>query len=279
MAAPELAAPAAPPPPARRGPPLIGDVNVLEASIGARGSGKSTAQCDRAAELVDEWGGAYVIGHSLGQRLPDKLPDGTALPITYHQTIAALDRGLRRAPGRWHVLAPTLPEQGGPPIENRESADDLIRYVIRLGSAIGAAAYRDAHPMSYLTRKVGRTTGLPATPIVLLIDEGIAVDGAGTSRRSSDKWFLEFIYSLRHLHVALLYAVQEPTARSWRVLEAATAINIYQTQHRWALEALRAAGADEEQIARIKSLDLYERVTVYGGARKREQAPAPEAAP
>ena len=77
--------------------PEVGSWNHLEACIGQRGTGKSTFQCYRALELSRIANGAYVIGHSLGARLPSKLPaelGGTTLPIVYHPTIDKLERAL-----------------------------------------------------------------------------------------------------------------------------------------------------------------------------------------
>ncbi len=264
----------APPPPGKIEPPRIGTWNHLEASVGARGSGKSTDQCERADELAHEAGGAYIIGHSLGQRLPERFLDGRKIPIVYHQTIANLARGLQRHPEKWHVLAPALPEEGGPPLDKRESADDLIKYVIRLSSSIRKRAWQNANPWKFW-RAGTRTLDIPCPPIILVIDEGIAVDAAGKGKRESDKWFLEFVYGLRHHHVAMLYAIQEPTARSWRVIEASTALHVYQLRHEWALQAIRAAGADDVMMERIRNLDIYEHVTILGGAQRKKPPEIP----
>ena len=115
--------------------PKIGEWNILEASIGQRGMGKSTYQCRRVWELTREAGGAYVIGHSLGARLPERLPKelgGHELPITYHHTIAELERGLRRKPDRWHILAPPLAGEGGSKITGASKRERKPRVEITL---------------------------------------------------------------------------------------------------------------------------------------------------
>jgi hypothetical protein len=76
------------------------------------------------------------------------------------------------------------------------------------------------------------------------------------------------IYSLRHLHVALLYAIQEPSARSWRLLEAATQIHVFRVRHAWALNAIQAAGATEVEIQQIEILQPYQHVTLEQEAIK-----------
>jgi len=250
--------------------PIVGEWNVLEASIGQRGCGKSTYQAARAHELAIEAGGAYVIGHSLGQRMPERLPPELGLgdiklPIVYHTSIAKLEKGLNRDPGKWHILAPPLPEERGHHDGNEpvDTADDLLRWSVRLSFAIRKQAWQREHPMRFW-RDGQRTLGLRATPIIMILDEGIAVEAASTGARSrgDDKWFLQYIYSLRHMHIALLYSIQEPTSRSWRVLEAATAIHVFKSKHQWSLNAIEACGASPEQMEEIRALRPFERVTL-----------------
>jgi hypothetical protein len=243
--------------------PTIGTWNHLESSLGQRGMGKSTHQALRAWELCKEAGGAYVIGHSLGGRLPTKLPaeyGGMELPIVYHETIAALDRGLRRHPGKWHILAPPIH------LDSEETADDLIRYVIRFSRAIRKKAWERAHPFGMRGARLWRDNvnheGVECTPIVLLIDEGIAVESAGSSRKDKNTWFLKFLYSLRHLHVALLYAIQDASARSWRLLEQSTTLWVFAVRHQWALQSIQAAGASRDEIDQVRRLRKYDFVKI-----------------
>jgi hypothetical protein len=242
--------------------PTIGEVNVLEASVGQRGAGKSTLQCERAYDLSVEFGGAYVIGHSLGGRLPRALPDGTVLPIEYHESIARLERGLRRRPDRWHILAPPIDYKG-----HRDTCDELLQFVVRFSESVKRDAWRKLHPFGFYksTKHMG---DVHATPTIVLIDEGIAVEAAGPSRKDRNTWFLEFLYSLRHMHVALLYAIQDASARSWRVLEQATAIHVFSIRHAWALQSIQAAGATPAEIERIRHLPTP--AQLKSGERKHE---------
>lgn len=248
----------------KTGRPTIGEWNHLEASIGQRGMGKSTFQCRRALDLQADARGAYVIGHSLGARLPRQLPKelgGNVLPITYYDSIAKLERGLRRHPERWHILAPPLPGEGRKSLLKADTADDLLRFVIRFSTAIRKAAWQKANPMRFWKSTVNYE-GVECAPIIVIIDEGIAVEAAGTSRKEDNRWFLQFLYSLRHLHCALLYAIQDATARSWRVLEQATAIHVFAVRHAWALQAIQASGATPEEIERIRGLTKFHHVTL-----------------
>ncbi len=243
--------------------PEVGTWNHLEASIGQRGMGKSTWQCKRVLDLSREAGGAYVIGHSLGARLPLKLPKelgGEVLPITYHESIARLERGLRSKPDRWHILAPPLPGESSLS-GRRDTADDLLLFATRFSSALRKAAWNKLHPLKWWKPNVDMT-GVRATPIIVIVDEGIAVEAAGPSRKDTNKWFLEFLFSLRHLHVALLWAIQDASARSWRVLEQANEIYAFSIRHAWALQNIQAAGATPEEIDRIRTLPPHEHVRI-----------------
>jgi hypothetical protein len=241
----------------------IGKWNHLETALGQRGMGKSTHQCVRAMELQIDAGGAYVIGHSIGGRLPTRLPaeyGGHVLPITYHETIDALARGLRRHPERWHILAPSISTDGRAP---RETADDLIKFVIAFSRKVRKRAWEKKYPFGMEGARFGwrdnvSHEGVLAPPIILIIDEGIAIEAAGVSRKEDNRWFLQFLYSLRHYHIALLYAIQDASARSWRILEQATILWIFAIRHRWALQSIEAAGASEDDVNRIRHLREYE---------------------
>lgn len=254
--------------------PAVGEVNMLEAFIGARGHGKSTYQCVRAYEASREWGSAYVIGHSFGQRLPEKLPDvyyrGPRLPIVYHPSLDKLNRGLHKDPSKWHILAPPSGAEAraaGVDMHARDTADDLLQYAEDLSLAIRKQAWWRANPWRlYMPRSV-RFLGLQAPPVIVLIDEGVAVAAAkgGADKRADTRhdWFQEYLFSLRHNHIALFYAIQNPSSRSWKLLEQATALHCFKLQHEWALNEIRAAGgATPEEIAEIGALRHFDHVTL-----------------
>jgi hypothetical protein len=271
----------------------VGEVNVLEATLGQRGKGKSTHQCHRAYELVREYGGAYVIGHSLGARLPAKLPaelGGHELPIEYHFHVRDLDKAMRARPNKWHIIAPPMLGDTKRGRVECSTADDMIHYSMRLSQSLRDRAYDRAklrRERPILEPKIRNYDGLQCAPIIVIIDEGIAVSAANTSKgaksRIEQQWFQEWLFSLRHLHTALLYAVQNPTARSWYILSEATEIDVFYIRHQWALNAVQAAGATSEQIDEIRRLDPHEYVViddVSASPAEIEQAadaaPAPE---
>jgi hypothetical protein len=252
--------------------PTVGKVNVLEATLGQRGKGKSTHQCARALELQREYGCGFVIGHSLGARLPAKLPaelGGDTLPIEYHYNVRELDKALRARPNKWHIIAPPMISDPKRNTVETSTADQLIGYSMRLSQSLRDAAYTKAklrRERPLIDPKIKSYDGLPCTPVIVVIDEGIAVKSANTGKGSKDKsgqdWFFEWLISLRHLHTALLYAVQNPTARSWYILSEATEIDCFYIRHQWALNAVMAAGATSEQIDEVRSLPPYEYIVI-----------------
>lgn len=240
---------------------LIGEVNRLAVLIGARGTGKSTW----ASHLVLRWQrelGAYVIGHSLGGRLPPVLPaelGGFRLPIQYHESLKTMRSGLYWHPERWHILAPRPGSSTG------ATADDLLHFAQDMSEAIRRRAW-EAKPGNWRWRHNVDHTGVDAPPIIVDIDEGVAVEGAGVSRKDDNRWFLEFLASLRHMHIAMVWSQQDPTARSWRILEQATDLYVFREHHQWALNALRAAGATEEQIELIRRMPEHRHLHIRPGS-------------
>lgn len=252
--------------------PVVGQWNVLEATIGQRGMGKSTWQCKRAMDLVREAGGhCYVIGHSLGARLPVRLPDeygGQTLPIVYHRTMKELDAGLRKAPASWHILAPPLPlllTQAEREQLVQATCDDLIHYSVQLSQQLRDRAYDREHQYELRGKKGTRDyNGLKCPAIVIIVDEGIAVESAGKGddkkTRGARDWFLQWIYSLRHLHTALLYAIQNATARNWQLLSEATAVVVFRVKHQWAINAVQAAGGSRAEMLAVRKLEPHEHI-------------------
>jgi hypothetical protein len=251
--------------------PVVGKWNILEATIGQRGMGKSTWQCHRARQLVREAGGhAYVIGHSLGARLPKELPPslgGGKLPIEYHRDLKSLDAGLRARPGNWHILAPPLrllltKQQRAELIQS--TCDDLIHYSAQLSQQLRDRAYDRDHGFELNKPATRDYDGLKCPAIIIIVDEGIAVEsaGKGDDKKSRDNrdWFLEWIYSLRHLHTALLYAIQNATARNWQILSEATAVYVFRVKHQWALNAIQAAGGSSAEMKRARKLPPHEHI-------------------
>jgi hypothetical protein len=272
--------------------PRVGDVNCLEASIGNRGEGKSTLQATRAYELQRQYNG-IVLGHSFGRRMPNALPTGIyggeRLPLRYYRSVDQLEIGLRKHPRDWHFIAPPLKYEDPAPHLRRSSADELLQYAMRLSFALRWQAWRRANPSSWaaLTGRLPKNgvdfKGLRVPPVIVVIDEGIAVGAAaggerGKRKEEDSEWFVEMTTSMRHLHMCLLYALQEPTMRSWRILAQATRVNVFYIEHEWALNAIRASGASIDQIDEIRALRPFEHVQLTFGRDRVQNADAIAAA-
>lgn len=265
------------PPPTPGKPPRarVGEFNHLIINIGARESGKSVYGCIRARQLQAEAGGALVVGHSLGHRVPSVLPNGTRIPVEYHRNIEQLERAQRRRPNNWHIIGPPLADEDQRPDLPRSSADDLIHWTVRLSYAIRSQAWLRSDRSGWrltVPDKGADFTGLEATPIIIMLDEGAAVGGAAGGDRGKGEgtdWFREILISLRHCHVGIILNIQSANMKSWRLLEQATEVNCFQVVHQYAINSLRDAGASEEQIEQVKHLDLYERVTFYPVAKRK----------
>jgi len=254
--------------------PRVGEVSILECFLGNRGMGKSTYQAVRAWEAQREYGSAYVIGHSLGMRMPERLPasyyGGPTLPIRYHHTIKSLDAGLRKRPSDWHILAPPSGAEArasGVDPDERDTADGLLKYAEDLSLAVRKQAWWREHPWALtLPRRGVRYLGLQAPPVIVVIDEGVAVQAAksGADKRADKRhdWFAEYLFGLRHNHIALFYAIQNPSARTWKLIEQSTAIHCFKLKHEWALNEVRAAGASPQEIEQIARLEKFDFVTL-----------------
>jgi hypothetical protein len=142
-----------------------------------------------------------------------------------------------------------------------ETADDLIHFAVRLSTATRKSAWQRQHPFQIWKPNVNYSD-TRCVPIVLMIDEGIAIEAASTTKKEANKWFLQFLYSIRHMHIAFLYAIQNSNARSWQILEQSTEIHVFSIKHEWAINALRAAGATEEELERIRTQGKFQHVTL-----------------
>lgn len=248
---------------------LIGNWNRLAVLIGERGYGKSTW----GAYLALRWqreAGAYVIGHSLGGRLPRRLPPelgGHELPIRYHETLDGVRRGIYWHPGKWHILAPPPGRSDG------ATADDLLQFSHQFSDSVRKSHWERKHWGFW--KHNANHEDVDAPPIVVIIDEGVAVKGAGQSRKEKNDWFLEYLISLRHLHIGLIWSMQDPTLRTWQILGQATDLYMFHTHHFYALNALWAAGVPEEEIEKVKSLPRFRHIH-YEPARYNWQAAAVE---
>ena len=224
--------------------PKIGEWNHFELCVGKRGFGKSYKMLQRMVELDKIAGGAYKLGHSMGQRFPTEAVP--TLQIRYHDSIQSLDRWMRREPDDFHVLT-------------SEDADELVQYAAALGKAV------KKHALGFFRRNK-TPLGIEATPIIVAVDEMVALTAARGSAQGSNsgQWFRRMLISLRHDHVALLAGIQDSNAISYINAGLATQVHCFRTTHEWALNSLRASGMPKEQIAQLSKLGVGESITIDG---------------
>jgi len=241
----------------------IGEMNDVELILGLRGYGKST-YCASRALILQAATGAYVIGHSLGARFPNRLPDGTPVPLDFYPTIEKLDAGLRRNPNRIAILV------GG-------NGDEVIKYARRLSMAIRKKAYYQERGYAMALFKPWNTLrpmdGIVARPIVVIIDEGVALGmnlGKTSAKNTETKDFREAIYGARHEHIAYLFQIQDPNAIGPALQTQASRYIVFRLEHEWALNAVRAAGASREDLQEIRDLELGEYIE-FGPSIRRDK--------
>ncbi len=244
----------------------IGEFNCIELILGNRGNGKTTYAIDKAMTLAFATG-AYVIGHSLGARFPDKLPDGTRVPIDYYPSIQKLDAGIRERPNRIAVLV------GG-------DGDAVIRYARELSIGIRKRAYYRELGYARMVfapwTPMRQMNGIVARPVIVIIDEGVALSmnlGKTGAKSVENKEFREAIYGARHEHIGYLFQIQDPNAIGAALQTQATRYVVFRLDHQWALNAVIGMGATREDIAEIRDLERFEYVE-FGPDVPREKKPA-----
>ncbi len=213
----------------------IGTVDRITALIGERGVGKSTlAKYDALAFQQDT--GGFVIGHS------PKGYIGQEPYIQFHDSLASMEKGLRRKPELMHIVA----SGAGP--------EEVTQY----GRALARAMRRQAHIRNGIRFKENRPApkGLAATPVLIIIDEGTQLK-KGMS--NAEKQELEVMLTgSRHEHIAHTMLIQAPTARSWTYQEQANRFRVFRYMHEWGLNAIRAAAIPQDMLERIRNLKRFE---------------------
>ncbi len=222
--------------------PEIGDWNHFELAIGKRGAGKTTRLLESALDLDAISGGAYKIGHSMGQRFNPHVPSGRRVEIHYYESMARLEKGLGRKPNAFHILI-------------SDEAEPVLHYAKKLSAAIKRRSLgffaRNKSPM-----------GREAAPIIVIIDEMVALDAASGSAQGgkTSKWFRKMLISLRHDHIALLAGVQDSNAISYLNTGLATRLYCFNMSHEWAIQSLKAGGMKD--TVRLPDMAIGEHIVV-----------------
>lgn len=213
----------------------IGTLDRVTAIIGERGVGKSTLAKIDAREFQNDTGG-YVIGHSPnGQIGPDS-------DIEFHSDMEKLQRALKRRPGVMQIMT-------------RGSPEEVLAYGDALALAIRRKAFRREYPLTKWREDRPAPIGLAAPPVLVLIDEGVAMKRHPSQDELSQ--LERLLTSARHKHLAVTWQSQAPTARQWVLAEQANRIRVFRYVHEWGANAIRAAGIPREVIPSLRELPKF----------------------
>ena len=231
----------------------IGDFNEMIGIYAPRGYGKSSKALDIAEEL-QEAGPAYVIAHDPGFRLPPNRPDGSPRPIVRHKTRQSVLTALQ--------THPTGIQAWGGQFEREDGTRETItsEQVIELATEVAArskVAAGQAHGLEDVTSPDDfRLAGLPAIPVVVLIDEAVMARGASKNRMSPE--MRDFLISLRHLHVGLVYTAQGGGMVHYDMVQLATELYLGKSIHTRAHKAFEDAGVPADVIAKLPTMERFQ---------------------
>jgi DNA helicase HerA-like ATPase len=180
-------------------------------AIGAPGSGKSTWLVERVIALSSS-AGAIVIAADPEYRIPELSPTGTRYPVARVDSRDQAIEALRADPRR--VIALT------------SSPDATLSLALEL-----AAASLAAHG------------GRAGTPVMLLVDEAVALDGAGIYRLGDE--LRRVLVGRRHLHVGIAITMQEATIAHRAIVALSTEVAIFRVGDPVTIGRLRARGVPQ----------------------------------
>jgi hypothetical protein len=200
--------------------------------MGLRGTGKSAYALRRAVELQKD-PGCYVVVHDAAYRLPDHYFDDEGekhtVDVRRYTSTAEAARGLKERPGAVHVLV--VPDG---------------MEVARFASQVAEASLKS------------RTDG-HLLPVVLVIDEGVAVKSASRYRMADD--MLEYLVMLRHNNVGLILAVQDPRFVHYSFAGTSSEIVIFHLHDEAALKKVCDLGMPRELADQARTLPKYKYLT------------------
>lgn len=214
----------------------VGSMDRLTVVIGEKGTGKSTwTKLD--ARVFQRQTGGWVIGHSPRGQI------GVASDIVLHDTVKKLARGLKRDPGRIHIVTDDSPE-------------DVLEYGKALALASRKRAFKEMYPFKKFRPNRPAPTGMKAPPVLVIVDEGTHVSGDLSKEGKAD--LQRFLTSLRHEHLAITFLSQAPTARSWTYQEQASGFRVFRYMHEWGLNSIRAAAIPKDRLDEIRELPDFQ---------------------
>lgn len=192
--------------------------------LGVPGCGKSTYALARLIQLCQT--PAYGLAHDPGWRLPAKLPDGMPDPKLHrHETIEAGRAAIARDGSGVHAFA---------------VADG--QEVLAFGRALSEAS-------------LAKGGGDRGTPVVVLLDEGVATESASPYRLGGP--MREGLALRRHRHMAIIMTAQDPRLIHYAMVGLSTEIVMFRLRDDRALAELERMGVPSETTARLRGLPNY----------------------
>lgn len=197
--------------------------------IGAPGSGKSYLARHEAWARSKDVGG-YLIAHDPTGSFDDE----RKIPHRRHASTEALHRALAKEGGRVaHIL-------------ETDDADEVLRAAIHVGQASMARAQRGQF-----------------APVLLLVDEAVAVDGAA-AHGLTPLW-KNAIMRRRHYGIGLYLTAQTAHLAHRTVLTLATRIEVFRIADPADEKRLIAIGLDADIAANLRRMEDRAHVTVERG--------------
>lgn len=221
----------------------IGEYDQLHPVLGVRGSGKSTWLLELAARQQNKYG-CILLCHSPGGLLPI---DRSPIPVVSVPDMKGVERAMRRQPD--HLIMLT-----------RDEPETLRDYAIDVSASIKKDAMRRHGVRVKRGTDVAVPPGVQATPILLLLDEGTSTRTRRGSGKITAEWE-EFLARMRHWHIGLVYGNQRPSSMAYAFAELSTHIHAFRYEHRWGLDALRAAGMPPDMVKKVPTLQKFQRVS------------------
>jgi hypothetical protein len=164
----------------------------------------------------------YVLGHDLGWKIVETLPDGRETGIVRHESTAALLGAIATDPRGIHCLA-------------CEDAGEVIEVGITISRT-----------------SLDANEGTRGTPTVVLIDEAVSAGDADPYRLGGP---LKKAMALRrHHNLGIIWTCQSPNLCHYQMMAIGTELVCFRLTHEKDLNKLRDVGLNEKQIQTIKQL-------------------------
>ena len=217
-------------PGARVGPwPRFRTVNLVAGYLGIPGTGKTTRALADMVRCSAAHGGARLLAHDTGMRVPERWPDawgGGATGLVQHATTDRARAALAKGVPGIHVISCA-------------DGSDVLALAVEIGDATMAQSKDGTGP-----------------PVFVLLDEAVGV--AAMSPHRIGDGMREFIATRRHHHVGLYWTTQSPQFAHYAILGLSTSLTLGTLHDRRALRRLEELGIDEDVLALVPDLPPHQ---------------------